>query len=253
MSLWTIPVMKLGFHTNRPHKVMWSFSQVTFPHHPTPISNATLTPLVSTHLKNHKRTLPVGDFTSTYTANVFHKPVAFSRLYLHMHCRWLWKILALAVRYLNDTCSFAAIYLSGCSLCLASPGPLSVDDGVYGRNDALSGDLLSSFHVLHILPFLFVASLLPLFPALACFSLSSHLSSLQYSPLSLYYSPWLLPPPPNPPSLALLPPTPSPPPFILGSPTVVMRCFIICISQLLIEGEFRLSPGSSVRELPWET
>lgn len=44
-----------------------------------------------------------------------------------------------------------------------------------------------------------------------------------------------------------------PPPLILGSPTVVMRCFIICISRLLIEREFRLSPGSSVRELPWET
>lgn len=51
----------------------------------------------------------------------------------------------------------------------------------------------------------------------------------------------------------LLPLSRSPPPFILGSPTVVMRCFIICISQLLIEREFRLSPGSSVRELPWET
>lgn len=44
-----------------------------------------------------------------------------------------------------------------------------------------------------------------------------------------------------------------PPPLVLGSPTVVMRCFIICISRLLIEREFRLSPGSSVRELPWET
>lgn len=44
-----------------------------------------------------------------------------------------------------------------------------------------------------------------------------------------------------------------PPPLVLGSPTVVMRCFIICISWLLIEREFRLSPGSSVRELPWET
>lgn len=253
MSLWTIPVMKLGFHTNRPHKVMWSFSQVTFPHHPTPISNATLTPLVSTHLKNHKRTLPVGDFTSTYTANVFHKPVAFSRLYLHMHCRWLWKILALAVRYLNETCSFAAIYLSGCSLCLASPGPLSVDDGVYGRNDALSGDLLSSSHALHILPFLFV------YPCFLYFQLSL------VSPCPLTFPPSGIAlfrcitvhgcclHPPNPPSLALLPPTPPTPPFILGSPTVVMRCFIICISQLLIEGEFRLSPGSSVRELPWET
>lgn len=53
--------------------------------------------------------------------------------------------------------------------------------------------------------------------------------------------------------LSTPPPSRSPPPFILGSPTVVMRCFIICISQLLIEREFRLSPGSSVRELPWET
>lgn len=83
------------------------------------------------------------------------------------------------------------------------------------------------------------------------FSLSSHLPSSAsplYSPLSpatsLSYSPL------HPPRSA--PPSRSPPPFILGSPTVVMRCFIICISQLLIEREFRLSPGSSVRELPWE-
>lgn len=54
-------------------------------------------------------------------------------------------------------------------------------------------------------------------------------------------------PPRSPPLL-----TPHPLSF-LGSLTVVMRCFIICISQLLIEREFRLSPGSSVRELPWET
>lgn len=73
-------------------------------------------------------------------------------------------------------------------------------------------------------------------------------STLPHSPLppvaSLSYCP------PHPPLST--PPSRSPPPFILGSPTVVMRCFIICISQLLIEREFRLSPGSSVRELPWE-
>jgi len=32
-----------------------------------------------------------------------------------------------------------------------------------------------------------------------------------------------------------------------------MRCFIICISQLLIAREFRLSPGLSEREPPLET
>lgn len=101
---------------------------------------------------------------------------------------------------------------------------------------------LSAFHCL-LLP-----SFTPLLPLFHCF-LSSHLPSASVLPPSsccLVASVLLIHPSPP------LPPTP-PPPFILGSPTVVMRCFIICISQLLIEREFRLSPGSSVRELPWET
>ncbi len=106
-------------------------------------------------------------------------------------------------------------------------------------------------------PILSSSCFTPLFPALALrFLPSSHLPLLCLAPLRLAL--FLLPLRQLTvllvrPSLLLPPSHPPLPSFILGSPTVVMRCFIICISQLLIEREFRLSPGSSVRELPWET
>lgn len=89
-------------------------------------------------------------------------------------------------------------------------------------------------------PFLFFSYLLffpPPFPLLYYQLYSSFLSGPLTFPFVVLLS---------------FPTPPFPYPFISGSPTVVMRCFIICVSQLLIEREFRLSPGSSVRELPWE-
>ena len=106
------------------------------------------------------------------------------------------------------------------------------------------------FHILHSL-FFFASHPFLLFFRL-CFSLPSHPPSRPCQPsFSCRFrclTVLLVRP-----SLRSSLPSRSPPLFILGSPTVVMRCFIICISQLLIEREFRLSPGSSVRELPWET
>lgn len=127
-----------------------------------------------------------------------------------------------------------------------------VNGNTYQTKDSLSGyvpvpsPLLLPRSAFHILPSLLFSH--PVFPLFHSFISGSHFCcpltfpSLPPSCITLFRC-----------LTVLLLPTRSPPPFILGSPTVVMRCFIICISQLLIEREFRLSPGSSVRELPWET
>lgn len=164
------------------------------------------------------------------------KTVRPNCLFLHQNLLSLTSggFLLLAVSPLTDNSQFSS---SGLHLSLHRWPILAANSNCYQTKGSLCHYLFLPLHL--SIPHLCLS--LPPFPSL----LTSFTPLLPLVPFSCRFILLLS-------SSSTLSPA-RPPNFIFDSPTVVMRCFIICISQLLIEREFRLSLGSSLRELPWET